>query len=102
MVCFVLFCFDAIYVYIQTSPVELEVDGEGEKNGNIILLPGSISSGEENDEVVVVVVGEEEEEDSTSFFIEDVRSFCIMDDCVHHIIYYIEHSHRIFPSLFSN
>ena len=97
-----MFCFDAIYVYIQTSPVELEVDGEGEKNGNIILLPGSISSGEENDEVVVVVVGEEEEEDSTSFFIEDVRSFCIMDDCVHHIIYYIEHSHRIFPSFFSN
>lgn len=72
-------------IYIQTSPVELEVvDGEGEKNGNIIIIPGSIPSEEENDEVVVVVLGEDEkeeekeEDDGTPSFIEDVRSFCIM------------------------
>ena len=79
-----------MYMYIQTSPVELEVvDGEGEKNGNIIIIPGSIPSEEENDEVVVVVLGEDEkeeeekeeekeEDDGTPSFIEDVRSFCIM------------------------
>ena len=100
-----MFCFDAIYI-IQTSPVELEVDGKGEKNGNIIIIPGSISTEEENDEVVVVVLGEDEkeeekeEDDGTPSFIEDVRSFCIMWMIVFTI--YIEHSHRIFPSLAFN